>query len=218
MANKQQLRNSIKIQKCQVVLVDGLDGVTVTKIVDHFLSQLVINDEEKNAIQAKETEQEKARKLLDVIRPKVKSQDKENKSELFNGFVECLEKHNSSLASKVENADDSVPNDELDIDNILERVKNIDLNEKMLNRILMRMGSGWESVASELGIESIKIDNVRQDNPYSTHNQKFEAFNSWRKKQAHGRGALTKLIKAIYYCSVNCNVNMNKILECIEDP
>ncbi|CAI9733330.1 domain-containing CRADD [Octopus vulgaris] len=218
MANKQQLRNSIKIERCRMDLVQGLDDVTIKNMVDHFLSQSFITSEEKNVIQAEKTEQDKARKLLDVIHRKVESQDKQNKSKIFDGFVKCLREHNQSLALTVENADDSVPNDESDKSNILERVKNIDLNEKMLNRILMFIGSGWESVAAELDIDSVKISIAKANNPHSTRNQMFEIFNFWRQRETLGRGGLTKLIKAINYCSVHCNFNMNKILECIEDP
>ncbi|XP_036365012.1 uncharacterized protein LOC118766027 [Octopus sinensis] len=211
MANKQQLRNSIKIKRCRNDLVHGLDDVTIKNMVDHFLSQSFINDEEKNGIQVEKTPQDKARNLHDVIRRKVESQDKQNKSKIFDGFVKCLREHNPSLALTVENADDSVPNDELDIDNILERVKNIDLNEKMLNRILMHVDSGWEHVATELGVSHVKLSIAKQ-NTSDVRTQMLEVFNAWKDIQPHGSNGLSKLLEVFDRC-YECNIDLKKIYE-----
>ncbi|XP_052828593.1 death domain-containing protein CRADD isoform X2 [Octopus bimaculoides] len=218
MANKQQFRNSIKIQQCREDLVKGLDDVTIQNILDRFLCKFFITSEDKNIIEAEKTEQSKARKLLDLIQRKVESQDKVKKSDLFDEFVELLEIHDEGLASTVAKADDSVPNDKRQIDYILENIEGMDLDERMLNRILMYMGPGWESVAAELGINSIKIAIAKENNPYNSRNQMFEVFNFWRQREALGRGGLRKFIKAIDSCSVHCNIDMKKILECIEGP
>ncbi|XP_052828591.1 uncharacterized protein LOC106868333 isoform X1 [Octopus bimaculoides] len=217
MANTQQFRNSIKIQRCREDLVEGLDDVSVKVIVDCLLTKLFITHENKDVIQAEKTGQDKARELLDLIYRKVESQDKVKKSDLFDEFVECLRKYNSCLASTVEMADDSVPNKALNIDDILVRVKDINLDEKILKCILMNVSSGWEHVATELGVSHVKLSIAKQ-NSSDVDIQMFEVFKAWRRIQPSETNALSKLLEVFDRCSYECKTDLNKILESVTSP
>lgn len=217
MTDKQQFRNSIKIQRCREYLVQGLDDVAIPNILDRLLSKSFISPENQSVIQAENTPQSKARELLDLIYKKVECEDKQNNSTLFDEFVECLKEYNQSLALTVEKADDNVSNDELNINDILERVKDIKLDEKILKSILMHVGPGWEHVAAELGVSHVKLSIAKQ-NSSDRHMQMFEVFNACRVIQLSEPNGLSKLLQVFDRCSCECKTDMNKILESITSP
>ncbi|CAI9733331.1 domain-containing CRADD [Octopus vulgaris] len=195
MADTQEVFNGNKIQRSYKQLVDGIDEVVIGSILDYFFASSIFIPEEVHTVEAEPIIERKNRCFLNFLLEKMKHEDRSNISRIFDEFLKCLrESELDSLATLVEETDNS-PLVDLEVDAIIDSTKDLDLDEKMLARVLMHVASGWEAVIIELGLDFVKITDAKEtDNEFI---QKFKVFNTWRQADGLLPGAVVKLLTAL---------------------
>ncbi|XP_029645546.1 uncharacterized protein LOC115219506 [Octopus sinensis] len=215
MADKQRLFNANKIQRSYKQLVDGIDAVLIDIILDEFFASSIFTEEEMYTVQAEKVIHQKNRCFLKFLLEKMKNEDKSNISRIFDEFLKCLRDNTcDSLATIVEETDNS-PVVEPEVAAVLNCAKDLDLDERLLGRVLLFVSSGWEAAAIELGVEMGKITNAK--NSGNEYMQKFVVFNAWRRKEGFMPGGLVKLLKALsQFPELPEMVNWGKLKESLE--
>ncbi|GAB1604215.1 uncharacterized protein LOC115219506 [Argonauta hians] len=214
MAHTQNPGNANKVQRCYKNLVNDLDDVALDAILDEFLSKFYISQEEYNIIRAERYIEAKNRCFLNILLEKIKREDKLNTTRLYDGFIASLRENDlPPIISYITEADSSSIVDPI-LQSILKNTGDIELSEKLLGRIINCVGSGWEAVATELGVDRDKIFISKDQNLYT---RKFTAFNAWRKKEGFRPDGLKKLLETFNELSDKCEVKWIGIQKCIEN-
>ncbi|XP_014769018.1 uncharacterized protein LOC106868330 [Octopus bimaculoides] len=195
MADGQRTFNANKILQSYKQLVDGIDEILIGTILDHFYASSIFNSEEMHTVQAEKVIEKKNRCFLKFLLEKTKNEDRRNISRIFDEFLNCLRNNGfGSLARLVEEKDSS-PVVDPEVGAVLDCAKDLDLDERLLGRVLLFVSSGWEAAAIELGVEMGKITNAK--NSGNEYMQKFVTFNAWRRKEGFLPGGLVRLLKAL---------------------
>ncbi|XP_053375129.1 probable serine/threonine-protein kinase pats1 isoform X2 [Mercenaria mercenaria] len=94
-------------------------------------------------------------------------------------------------------------------------IPNKDITDKEFSRFAQAIGKNWQFLGLELGLTSVQIDHVIEDNPHSVAMQIYKMLIQWR-LQVQDEAKMDIFVKILQTCS-NVNVEWDEIRNIVDD-
>lgn len=185
--------DKFRLGRMQSSFVERMDIVQARKLSDLLRAKGIFNSTEYEIVLYEQVTENAIRKLLGILKDKV---DNIDGSLAFDVFVNFLKDDcgDEELAQELIEAD-GYPEWYKEALKAIEVAEGMKLSDKILGGVLRHIGENWKSVALQLDISNVKIENIVSVTRNS-YEQKFKVFNAWQNKSGYLPGGLVVLLKA----------------------